>query len=126
MITSVWLHRFVKTRLTQGLSLSGGRLSGVVSRDLLRATHAFPVGHGCTVVVLAGTPTSVPQSPGSLCGKAPYLLGVVVGVVGVVTSCGLCVRVSRKCATENTCMFLYVLEDFLQVLLIGDLHFVEF
>ena len=45
----------MKTRLTQGLSLSGGRLSGVVSRDLLRATHAFPVGHRCTVVVLAGT-----------------------------------------------------------------------
>ena len=90
MITNVWLHLLVKTQMTQGLSCresSRGACCGPPT--------AFSIGHRCAVGVLAGT-HRVPQSPGWLCGKAPTLLVVAVGVVGVVTSCGLCVRVPRS------------------------------
>ena len=75
--------------------------------------HGLPcLGTGVPWVSLRG-PTGEPQSLGRPCGKAPTLLGVVVGVLGVVTSCVPCARVppvSRdvlttgcgSCATENT------------------------
>ena len=86
---------FLKARLTQTCLLSC-RVSccGPPTAFLRRST-------GVHWVSLPG-PTSAPHSPRCLCGKAPTLLGVVVGVVGVVTSCALCVRVPRSCATENT------------------------
>ena len=91
----VWLHLFVKTRLTQGVSC---RLSVVGPWRSCRATHGLP----CRAPVYRGCPCRDPpvsQSAGWLCGKAPTPLGVVVGVVG------LCVRVPRSCATENTYKF---------------------
>ena len=93
-------------RLTQGLSLSGGRLSEVVSWNWLWATHGLSCsGTGVTWAVLAGTHRCATESRVTLRQSANPCC-VFVGVVGVVTSCVPCVRVSgrtsRSCATENT------------------------
>ena len=74
---------------------------------------AFPVGHRVYRGCPCRDPPGVPQSPVRLFGKAPTLLGVVVGVLGVVTSGVHCARVPRvsrdvtttvcgSCATEIT------------------------
>ena len=97
MITPVAESTFVSRLVCVLLSFVGGRLCGACCGP----PTAFPVGHRCTVGVLAGT---------HRCGKAPTLLCVVVGVVGVVTSCARVPRVSRdvitsgcsSCATEIT------------------------
>ena len=72
----------MKTRLTLGLCLSGDRLSGVVSWNLLWVSHGLP----CWAPVYRGCP----------CRDPPVCHRVLV------TSCGLCVRVPRSSATENT------------------------
>ena len=99
MMTSVGLLLFLKntSHSRSVFSLVGSRIVELV------VGHPQPSlsGTGVPWVSLPGD-TGVPQSPGWLCGKAPTPLGVVVGVVGVVTWCGLCVRVPRLCATENT------------------------
>ena len=79
----------LKHVLTQDLSLSCCRSSVVVSRSLCRATHGLPfrapVYRGCA----CRDPPVCHRVQGD-CGKAPTLLCVVVGVVGVVTVCVLC------------------------------------
>ena len=104
MITSVAGGTFV-----------GGRLSGACCGP----PTAFPVGGtGVPWVSLPG-PTGVPQSffQGDSVAKRQPFLSVVVGVVGIVTSCVPCARVPRvsrdvittfcsSCATENTYKFI--------------------
>ena len=86
----------LKTRLTQGLSC---RVLGVVSWSLLWATHRLP----CRAPAYRGRPRRDPPVCHRVQGDSGQSANPSwCGVLGVVTSSGLCVRVPSSCATENT------------------------
>ena len=70
-IPSVWLHLLLKARLSEGLSVSCCRLCGARCGP----STSFPVGHRCTVCVLAGTHRCATESRVTLWQSAnPSLL----------------------------------------------------